>query len=140
MGKGVKYAPEFSTLGNWNSIILSLALSGGYVITEGKMSEVYIFAPKLNRDTLIIETKFLTYWLETRKLKELWQAVFEQQAEIAEHNDDESDEKKQLIKEREEALLELNRLKKERKKHKILIEEAEDIADDGGEVAEIETD
>jgi hypothetical protein len=91
---------------NWNSVVLSLATSGGIIVSDNKMAEIRVCAPKFNKDTLVIESVFLTYWIEKKKLHELYQCVMEQQEELNLHVED-KEEQERIEKEREAALLAL---------------------------------
>lgn len=114
---------------NWNSVVLSLATGGGIVVSDNKMAEIRVCAPKFNKDTLLIESVFLTYWIEKKKLHELYQCVMEQQEELNLHNED-KEEQERITKEREESLLSLKKMKNKKKNNKIIIEEPEPLVDE----------
>ena len=128
MAKRAKTGVKIDTTEGWNSVILSFATTGGYIIANGKMAEIHICSPKMNVDTLILENKFLTYWIESKKLPELYQDIYMQEDELSLHLED-ADEQRKIAEERDEALLLYNKLKKFKKSNKILIDESEPIED-----------
>ena len=107
---------------NWNSVVLSLANGGGFIIAEGRMSEIHVCCPKMNIDTLILENKFLTYWIDNKLLDELYQEVFRQQDELKLHQEDLEEQKKIEI-EREKAVLAYKKSKNNKKNNKIIIDD-----------------
>lgn len=107
---------------NWNSVVLSLATDGGYIIKHGKMSEITVRAPKFNDETMLLERIFLRYFIENKYLPELYEAVWKQRDELnlhTENNDDE--ERKFLEEEMDRAVL---RYKKNNKKKSATMEDS----------------
>ena len=109
---------------NWNSVVLSLANGGGFIISEGKMAEIHICCPKMNIDTLVLENKFLTYWIDIKLLAELYQEVFRQQDELIVHQED-IEEQKKIELERDKAVLAYKKSKNNKKNSKIIIEDVD---------------
>jgi hypothetical protein len=120
----LKVIKEVKTPDKWNDVVLSLATAGGFIISDGKMSEVRICAPVFNKDTLILESKFLSYWVEKKLLHQLFDDVVIQQDELQLHFDD-IEEQEKIAKERDDALLLLKR--KKNKKKKVIIDNIDKI-------------
>jgi hypothetical protein len=81
MRSEVDYRKKITDL-DYNSVALSLATGGGMIFDHGIMSEIVIYTPKINMDTLFLEKKFLTYWIETASLFELYNKIWDLQEEM----------------------------------------------------------
>jgi hypothetical protein len=66
----------------YNSVALSLATGGGMLFDHGPMTEIVIYTPKIDMDSLLLEKKFLVYWIETRLLFELYNKIWDLQEEM----------------------------------------------------------
>ena len=71
------------------------------------MSEVHVCAPVFNETTHLFENQFLSYWVETKYLKELYNDVFQQQDELTIHFED-KEEQERISKERDDAIMEIH--------------------------------
>lgn len=119
MAKRIAILNQNETDDSWNSVVLSLATNGGFIISNGKLSQIHVCSPKFNYETLLIENIFQTFWIETKKLNELYSCIFIQQDELNLHADDKEEQEKIAI-EREEALITLKNIKNNRKKSSII--------------------
>jgi len=115
MATRTKVGIKIDSPDNWNSVVLSLAMTGGFIISHGGMNEIHICAPKMNQDTLVLEQTFLTYWIEDKMLPELYDAVFVQQEELNIHLED-TEEQERIAKERNEATMTYYKKYKKKKK------------------------
>lgn len=110
---------------SWNTVVLSLAISGGTIISDDNMAEIRIYTPKMNENTLILEKVFLSYWIETSKLNELYDAICEQQDELDLHNSDVREQEK-IREERDMAILSSKKVKR---RGKLLANQSKPIDD-----------
>jgi hypothetical protein len=100
---------------SWNSVVLSLATGGGYLIKHGTMCEIVVYAPKFDAETLLLEPKFCRYWVENKRVFELYNAVWDQQEELATLSNQKPEDRKFLDEEMERALLKYKKTNRKRK-------------------------
>jgi hypothetical protein len=105
---------------------MSLATNGGFITSNGKMSEVHICCPQYNDDNSMVENMFVTYWIDTRLLPELYKDMYIQREEISLYEND-IEEQERIAKEREESILAYKKLKSRKKKVKMILDEGDDI-------------
>lgn len=122
MATRTKVGIKIDSPDNWNSVVLSLATTGGFIISHGTMNEVHVCAPKMNVDTLVLEQTFLTYWIEKKKLPELYEAIVVQQEELNIHFED-TEELERIAKERDEATMAYYKKSKKKKKDTKIVDD-----------------
>jgi hypothetical protein len=129
MATRTKVGIKIDSPDNWNSVVLSLATTGGFIISHGSMNEVHICAPKMNQDTLVLEQTFLTYWIEKKMLPELYEAIVTQQEELNIHFED-TEELEKIAKERDEAAMVYYKKSKKKKKETKIVDDEPAPTDD----------
>lgn len=100
---------------DWNSVVLALATSGGYIVKHGVMCKVVVFGPKFDPETLLLESKFQEYWVENKRVFELYNAIWDMQEELACLSNQKPEDRRFLDEEMERALLKYRKLNKKRK-------------------------
>jgi hypothetical protein len=78
----------------WNSVVLSLSMRGGFIRTNGKYSEIHVTELLIDSYNNKKEYKFVKYIVYTTSLKFIYKDIIDLQSEITEHIDDIEEQEK----------------------------------------------